>query len=74
VGQAIDPNTPFFLADGDINQEDTTNTAVLAWQQMPCFHMSLTNNPGIDHFSLPSNASVLADLITDAAVSRTNCR
>jgi lysophospholipase-3 len=75
VGQVIDPNTePFILADGDINQEDTTNTAVLNWQAMPCFHVSLTNNPGIDHFSLPSNASVLANLIADANAPRSNCR
>lgn len=75
VGQVIDPNTTnFYLADGDINQEDTTNTAVLAWQAMPCFHVTLTNHPGIDHFSLPSNPDVLTDLIADANAQRSNCK
>lgn len=74
VGQAIDPNTAFFLADGDVNQEDTTNTAVLNWQAMPCFHVSLTNNAGIDHFSLPGNPNVLSDLIKDANRQRSKCR
>jgi len=27
-------------------------------QAMSCFHFSLTDNPGIDHFSLPGNARV----------------
>jgi len=75
VGQVIDPNTTqFFIRDGDINQEDITNSAVLAWQSMRCFHFSLTDNPGIDHFSLPGNSDVLARLVADAALPRTNCR
>ncbi|HET7421246.1 MAG TPA: hypothetical protein VFL27_12785 [Candidatus Dormibacteraeota bacterium] len=75
VGQVLDPNTAqFFIADGDINQEDTTNTAILAWQAMPCFRFSLTDNPGVDHFSLPSNADVLARLIANAAAPRSSCR
>lgn len=74
VGQVIDPNTTqFFIRDGDVNQEDITNNAVLAWQAMPCFHFSLTDSPGIDHFSLPSNAGVLARLVADAALPRTDC-
>lgn len=75
VGQVIDPNTiQFFVRDGDINQEDITNNAVSAWQAMPCFHFSLTDNPGIDHFSLPGNADLLARLIKEAALPRTDCR
>src|SRR5438132_74975 len=75
VGQVIDPNTiQFVVRDGDINQEDITNNAVSAWQAMPCFHFSLTDNPGIDHFSLPGNADLLARLIKEAALPRSDCR
>ena len=63
-----------FTRDGDVNQEDITNQAVGAWQAMPCFHFSLTDNPGVDHFSLPSNPNVLARLIADANAPRSNCR
>ena len=75
VGQVLDPNTAqFFFRDGDVNQEDITNTAILAWQAMPCFRFSLTDNPGIDHFSLPSNTDVLARLIANANTPRSACR
>jgi lecithin-cholesterol acyltransferase len=73
VGQLVDASTQFFTRDGDINQEDITNEAVLAWQAMPCFHFSLTDNPGVDHFSLPSDPNVLARLIADVARPRTLC-
>jgi lysophospholipase-3 len=73
VGQLVDATTQFFTRDGDINQEDITNEAVLAWQAMPCFHFSLTDNPGVDHFSLPSDPNVLARLVADAARPRTLC-
>ena len=75
VGQVLDPNTAeFFFRDGDVNQEDITNTAIEAWQAMPCFHFSLTDNPGVDHFSLPSNPDVLARLIANANAPRSACR
>ncbi len=74
VGQVLDPNTAqFFLRDGDVNQEDITNVAINAWQAMPCFHFSLTDNPGVDHFSLPSNSGVLARLVASAAAPRSSC-
>jgi lecithin-cholesterol acyltransferase len=74
VGQVLDPSTAqFFTRDGDVNQEDITNDAVLAWQAMPCFHFSLTDNPGVDHFSLPSNRDVLSRLLTDVARPRSPC-
>ena len=72
-GQLLDASTPFFTRDGDINQEDITNDAVSAWSAMRCWHFSLTDNPGIDHFSLPSNISLLARLIADANAPRSNC-
>jgi lecithin-cholesterol acyltransferase len=73
VGQPLDPALPAFTRDGDVNQEDITNEAVGAWRAMPCFHFSLTDNPGVDHFSLPSNPSLLARLIADANAPRSNC-
>ena len=41
---------------------------------MTCFRFSLTDNPGIDHFSLPSDGNVLARLIHDANRPRSNCK
>jgi lecithin-cholesterol acyltransferase len=72
-GQLLDDSTPFFTRDGDVNQEDITNEAVSAWSGMRCWHFSLTDNPGVDHFSLPSDASLLARLIADANKPRSNC-
>ena len=71
-GQILEPSQ-FLTRDGDINQEDITNEAVLAWRAMPCFRFSLTDNPGIDHFSLPGNANVLGRLLADLARPRSHC-
>jgi lysophospholipase-3 len=73
VGQVIDPNSQLILAPGDINQEDITNLAVLAWSAMPCFHFSLTDNPGVNHFELPSTPAVLDRLVTAAAQPPSDC-
>ena len=73
VGQAIDLNTQLILAPGDINQEDITNNAVSVWRAMRCFHFSLTDNPGVNHFELPSNPGLLDRLVANAARQRTNC-
>ena len=74
VGQLLGASPVLFTRDGDVNQEDITNNAVLAWQAMPCFHFNLTDNPGVDHFSLPSNAGVLARLLTDLERPRSDCQ
>jgi lecithin-cholesterol acyltransferase len=74
VGQVVDDSNTFFTRDGDINQEDITNDAVLVWADMPCFHFSLTDNPGVDHFSLPSDPGVLGRLLTHLAMPRSDCR
>jgi len=74
VGQLVTGTTEFFTRDGDINQEDITNNAVNAWSAMRCWHFSLTDNPGVNHFELPSNLTVLARLIADANAPRSNCR
>ena len=74
VGQVLDPATArFFTRDGDMNQEDITNDAVRAWRAMSCFRFSLTDNPGVDHFSLPSDPGVLARLVASLARPRSHC-
>jgi lysophospholipase-3 len=70
--QVLDPSQ-FLTRDGDINQEDITNEAVLAWQAMPCFRFSLTDSPGVDHFSLPSNPNLLGRLLADLGRQRSHC-
>src|SRR5437763_16950843 len=35
-GQLLDASTPFFTRNGDVNQADITNDAVLAWSAMQC--------------------------------------
>jgi lecithin-cholesterol acyltransferase len=72
-GQLLDPSTPLFTRDGDVNQEDLTNDAVGAWSAMSCWHFSLTDNQGVDHFSLPSDAGVLSRLIANAQAPRSHC-
>ena len=72
-GQVLGTDAEFFTRPGDINQEDTTNLAIGAWAGMPCFHFSLTDNPGVDHFSLPSDPNVLSRLIAEANAPRLNC-
>ncbi len=73
VGQLVTGTTDFFTRDGDVNQEDITNDAVAVWAGMACHHFSLTDNPGVTHFELPSDPAVLARLIADAATPRSAC-
>lgn len=73
LGQVVDDSNTLFTRDGDVNQEDITNDAVQAWAAMPCFHFSLTDNPGVDHFSLPSDPDVLARLLADLQRPRSRC-
>ena len=73
VGQLVTSKTKLLTRDGDVNQEDTTNTAIRVWKAMPCFRFSLTDHPGVNHFSLPSNKSVLAQLLAALARPRSNC-
>jgi lysophospholipase-3 len=73
VGQVVDDSNTLFTRDGDINQEDITNDAVLVWETMPCFRFSLTDNPGVDHFALPSDPDVLSRLLANLQRPRSNC-
>ena len=74
TGQIVDADTAFFFRDGDTNQEDITNEAVQAWDSMRCFRFELTDNPGIDHFSLPGNEGVLSRLLANLQRPRSRCR
>ena len=74
VGQVVTSKTRLLTRDGDVNQEDTTNTAIRVWRAMPCFRFSLTDHPGVNHFALPTNASVLSQLIAAASRPRSLCR
>jgi lysophospholipase-3 len=73
VGQLVTSKTKLLTRDGDVNQEDTTNTAIRVWKAMPCSRFRLTDHPGVNHFSLPSNKSVLAQLLAALARPRSNC-
>jgi lysophospholipase-3 len=73
IGQQVIGTTEFLTRDGDVNQEDLTNNAVGAWAAMSCWHFSLTDNPGVTHFELPSNPDVLARLIANANAPRSDC-
>jgi lecithin-cholesterol acyltransferase len=75
IGQVLDPTTTaFFTRPGDINQEDITNNAVRVWRKMRCFRFSLTDNPGVNHFDLPGNQSVLKRLVKHLKRPRSHCR
>ena len=73
IGQQVIDTTEFITRDGDINQEDLTNDAVAVWAGMDCWHFSLTDNPGVTHFELPSDPDVLARLIANANAPRSDC-
>lgn len=73
IGQQVVGTTEFLTRDGDVNQEDLTNDAVAAWAGMVCHHFSLTDNPGVNHFELPSDPEVLARLIANANAPRSDC-
>jgi lysophospholipase-3 len=40
---------------------------------MPCFRFSLTDNPGVDHFSLPSGPNVLSRLVAALSLPPSSC-
>jgi lecithin-cholesterol acyltransferase len=74
VGQVLDPTTArFFVRDGDVNQEDITNLSVGVWRHMRCHRFRFTDNPGVDHFSLPSDPGLLGRLLADLRRPRSSC-
>ncbi|MGI8714324.1 MAG: lipase/acyltransferase domain-containing protein [Solirubrobacteraceae bacterium] len=72
VGQLVKP-AALLKRDGDINQEDITNNAARVWRAMPCYRFTLTDNPGVNHFALPSNPHVLHRLIAVLRRPRSRC-
>ena len=66
-GQVVDPTRDLLVRDGDVNQEDLTNEAVSVWAADGRHQFSLTDNPGVNHFQLPSDPGVLARLVAAAA-------
>jgi len=70
AGSVVDPATDLLTRDGDVNQEDITNDAVAVWAQDRRHRFSLTDNPGVNHFALPSDPGVLQRLIAAAAAPR----
>ena len=73
VGQVAGGAGAFFTRNGDANQEDITNDAVAAWEEMPCHRFELTDNVGVDHFALARDAGVLQRLLTNLQRSRSHC-
>lgn len=67
VGQLLNVRDPqvFFNRRGDRNQEDITNDAIQVWKNMSGFRFGLTDNPHLDHFTLPSDPAVLQRLVAN---------
>jgi lecithin-cholesterol acyltransferase len=61
------------LRDGDGNQEDITNDSIEVWSQMSCFRFELTDNSGVDHFSLTSRRPVMSRLLHDIQQPKSVC-
>jgi len=72
IGQLVE-QSQFILMSGDSNQEDITNNANRVWAAMKCHSYVLNDNPGVDHFSLPSNENVLNRLLTTLKAPRHHC-
>lgn len=73
VGQPVTPTMAFLTRPGDINQENITNTAIRVWKAMRCYRFHLTDNPGINHFSLPGNPRLLDRLVAELTRPRSDC-
>ncbi len=75
VGQPIGDAPVFITRDGDSNQEDITNDAVLVWQAMPCYRFEFHDNPGVDHLSLALASQAVWDrLLMHLQQQRSECR
>jgi lecithin-cholesterol acyltransferase len=73
VGQVVGSSNAVFTRLGDTNQEDITNDSIEVWRDLPCFRFELTDNPGVDHFSLPSNPGVLERLLVNLRRTKSTC-
>lgn len=76
VGKVLNVKNPttFFFRDGDSNQEDITNDSIIGvWSNMACHRFEMTDNPGVDHFSIVSNPTLLQRLLTNLQRTRSVC-
>ena len=75
VGQVVDISDPdiFILKDGDRNQEDITNDAILVWAAMRCFRFELTDNVGVNHARLAREPAVLQRLLANLQRPKSDC-
>jgi lysophospholipase-3 len=65
--------TNVFLRDGDGVEADIANESILAWEKMRCYHFELNNNPGVHHYDLPADSSLLDRLLTHLQQPRSEC-
>ena len=74
VGQVLDPATARLIyLSGDSNQEYITNNAVRVWHRMRCYRFRLTDNPGVSHLGLTTDAGVIRRLLSDLGRARSRC-
>src|SRR5262249_33489074 len=74
VGQVLGDPPVFITRDGDSNQEDITNDAVLVWQVMPCYRLEVQDNPGVDHVTRGLlSAAVHQRLLMHLQLPRSQC-
>jgi lecithin-cholesterol acyltransferase len=75
VGQVVDVSDPdiFILRDGDNNQEDITNDAILVWAAMQCFRFEFTDNVGVGHLRLARDTAVLQRLLANLQRPKSVC-
>lgn len=74
VGQVLGSTPIFITRDGDGNQEDITNNAVVVWQTMPCYRFEFHDNPGVDHMALVVNEAVVGRLLAHLQQPQSVCR
>jgi len=75
VGQVLGDAPVWIMRNGDSNQEDITNDAVLVWQAMSCYHFEFHDNPGVDHLSLAlATPAVWERLLTHLQQPMSKCR
>ena len=74
LGQVVDQVTADVInLSGDSNQEDITNDAVSVWRHMRCYRFRFTDNPGVSHLGLTSDAGVIRRLLADLAQPPSRC-
>ena len=75
VEQVVDVNDPdiFILWDGDRNQEDIINDAILVWAAMRRFHFEFTDNVGVNHARLARETAVLQRLVANLQRPKSVC-